>query len=111
MATPIPENRASFEWPLIVQATQGRASGPPLARVTGVTSDSRQVRPGSLFVALPGERFDGHDFIPQAVAAGAAGVLVEKAVVVPPNLAVCQVPSTLIALGELARLHRRTLAC
>ena len=78
MATPIPENRASFEWPLIVEASRGRASGAAPARVTGVTSDSRRVRPGNLFVALPGERFDGHDFIPQAVEAGAAGVLVEK---------------------------------
>lgn len=111
MATPIPENRASFEWPLVVQATQGRASGALPARVTGVTSDSRRVRPGSLFVALPGEHFDGHDFIPQAVLAGAVAVLVERAVEVPPQVGVCQVSSTLGALGELARLHRRTLAC
>lgn len=51
-------------------------------RIRGVTCDSRAVEPASLFIAVPGERFDGHDFVPAAVAAGAAAVLVEKP---PPN--------------------------
>lgn len=42
---------------------------------TGVTTDSRKAAPGCLFVALPGEKFDGHDFIAQALKAGARGVL------------------------------------
>ncbi len=41
----------------------------------GATLDSRMVKPGMLFVAVKGERVDGHDFIPQALAAGAAGVI------------------------------------
>ena len=41
----------------------------------GATLDSRRVKPGMLFVAVKGERVDGHDFIPQALAAGAAGVV------------------------------------
>ena len=41
----------------------------------GATLDSRQVKPGMLFVAIKGERVDGHDFIPQALAAGAAGIV------------------------------------
>ena len=41
----------------------------------GATLDSRQVKPGMLFVAVKGERVDGHDFIPQALAAGAAGIV------------------------------------
>ncbi|MEP6768269.1 MAG: UDP-N-acetylmuramoyl-tripeptide--D-alanyl-D-alanine ligase [Acidobacteriota bacterium] len=50
---------------------------PPVAdaALSGVAVDSRKVRPGDLFVALPGERVDGHDFAMQAVAAGAAAVL------------------------------------
>ena len=44
-------------------------------RFSGATLDSRQVKPGMLFVAVKGERVDGHDFIPQAMAAGAAGVV------------------------------------
>ena len=50
--------------------------------IRGVTCDSRAVEPGSLFVAVPGGRFDGHDFVPAAAAAGAAAVLVETA---PPD--------------------------
>ncbi len=42
---------------------------------TGATLDSRLVKPGMLFVAVKGERVDGHDFIPQAMAAGAAGIV------------------------------------
>ena len=46
--------------------------------VTGVTHDSRAVRPGMLFVAIPGQHADGHDFIPAALEAGAAGLVVER---------------------------------
>ena len=65
-----------------------RASGDE--RITGsVEFDSRAVTPGGLFVALPGERVDGHDFVDAATAAGAAGVLAARevdapAVIVPP---------------------------
>ena len=45
--------------------------------ISGVTCDSRAVEPGSLFIAMAGERFDGHDFVPAAAAAGAAAALVE----------------------------------
>ena len=44
--------------------------------VTGLTYDSRQVRAGEIFFAIPGEKFDGHEFIPQALQNGAAGVVV-----------------------------------
>ena len=46
--------------------------------VTGVTHDSRVVRPGMLFVAITGQQADGHDFIPAALEAGAAGLIVER---------------------------------
>ena len=72
----------------------------PEVRVTGdVVVDSRQVTPGSLFVALPGERVDGHDFAAPAVAAGAVAVLAERPVGVPAVL----VPAGVAALGRLAR--------
>ena len=66
-----------------------------LARITGgvlhgsdapfaaVTTDSRTLEPGSLFVALRGERFDGHQFVPDVQARGAAGALVERLVATP----------------------------
>jgi UDP-N-acetylmuramoyl-tripeptide--D-alanyl-D-alanine ligase len=70
--------------------------------VTHVTADSRTVGPGSLFVALPGERVDGHAFVARAFAAGAAAVLVARPVdgAQGPQLVV---PDPLEALGRLAR--------
>jgi UDP-N-acetylmuramoyl-L-alanyl-D-glutamate--2,6-diaminopimelate ligase len=47
-------------------------------RVAALTSDSREVTPGALFVAVPGLQVDGHDFIPQALEAGAVGVVGER---------------------------------
>ncbi|CAA9262713.1 MAG: UDP-N-acetylmuramoyl-tripeptide--D-alanyl-D-alanine ligase [uncultured Corynebacteriales bacterium] len=71
----------------------------PAARVTGdVELDSRRIGPGGLFVALAGERVDGHDHAAAAVAAGAAGVLAARPVGVPAVL----VPDVRDALGALA---------
>lgn len=70
-----------------------------------VTLDSRSVRPGSLFVAVPGSRLDGHDFVEQAVAAGAVAVIAERAT---PLLGVPQllVPAARPALAlAAAALH------
>ncbi|MBE0429630.1 MAG: UDP-N-acetylmuramoyl-L-alanyl-D-glutamate--2,6-diaminopimelate ligase [Thermoleophilia bacterium] len=55
-----------------------RQDGDPSLEITGITFDSRRARPGSLFVAVPGFRLDGHDFIPEAREAGAAAVLTER---------------------------------
>ncbi len=56
-------------------------------RFTSVCSDSRQIRPGCLFVALRGDRFDGHDFVAAAASSGAAAALVER----PVDAALAQV--------------------
>ncbi|HYH32091.1 MAG TPA: UDP-N-acetylmuramoyl-tripeptide--D-alanyl-D-alanine ligase [Pseudonocardia sp.] len=56
-------------------------------RVTAVEFDSRAIAPGGLFVALPGERVDGHSFVPAAVDAGAAGVLAGREVDAPAVVA------------------------
>ena len=70
-------------------------------RFTGVTTDSRQVRPGDLYIALRGERFDGHDFIDAAIAAGAAGVVSEVRFE-RAGVLTRWVPDTRLALGALA---------
>ena len=68
--------------------------------VTAVTADSRAVGPGALFVALPGERADGHTFVAAAYAAGAAAALTRH----PVDAALCVVVTDpLVALGRLAR--------
>ncbi len=82
-------------------------AGPSDALITGAASDSRRVRSGDLFVAIPGERVDGHTFLNVAAAAGAAAALVSRAVEAPPGLAVIQVDDTVDALGRLAADYRR----
>jgi UDP-N-acetylmuramoyl-tripeptide--D-alanyl-D-alanine ligase len=59
------------------RAVQGRLIGTPI-NFTRVTSDTRQIAQGDLFVALKGERFDGHDFVSQAFAAGAVAAIVAE---------------------------------
>ena len=75
--------------------------------VHGVCTDSRKIKPHNLFLALEGESFDGHDYIAQAVSAGASAVITAKNVPTPPGVNVIKVPNTLAALGDLARFHRR----
>ncbi|TFH88089.1 UDP-N-acetylmuramoyl-tripeptide--D-alanyl-D-alanine ligase [Billgrantia azerbaijanica] len=73
--------------------------------ITAIVTDTRRLVPGSLFVALKGERFDAHDFLAQAREAGAAAAVVERAVGdAPPQLVVAD---TRLALGLLARTRRR----
>lgn len=72
---------------------------------SGITTDSRQVAPGMLFAALPGETFDGHDYIPEAVERGAVAVLVQRNV--ESAIAVLQVADVLAALGLLAAYWRK----
>ncbi len=101
----------------------GRDRTPDPAEVflTGVEVDSRLIRQGDLFCALPGERVDGHDFVGRAFAAGALAALVSR----EPVLAcdgrgavgggsgslsgrfLVRVPESLEALGRLAAWHRR----
>lgn len=71
----------------------------------GVSTNSRAVQRGSLFVALRGERFDAHDFLAEVAAAGAAAVVAER---VPPGFALPAliVADTRIALGEIAHFWR-----
>lgn len=70
--------------------------------ITGMEHDSRKVTAGSLFVCIPGAHVDGHDFVPMAAEKGAAAVLVEKDVVVSPDVAVIKVPDVKAAMQRLA---------
>jgi UDP-N-acetylmuramoyl-tripeptide--D-alanyl-D-alanine ligase len=70
-----------------------------------VHSDTRTIEPGDLFVALKGERFDAHDFMPQARAAGAVAALAERGFA-PSGLPGLQVADTHAALGQLAAAWR-----
>ena len=77
------------------------------APVTGVTTDSRAVQPGQLFIPLVGERFDGHAYIAKALDGGAAGCLTAAApeTLLPGKLYI-QVADTRLALKALASWYR-----
>ncbi len=78
----------------------------------GISTDSRTIRQGDLFVALEGERFDGHQFVQEAVERGAAAILAQRwdplfgEVAHIPQLFV---PDTLVAYGRIAAAYRRRL--
>jgi UDP-N-acetylmuramoyl-tripeptide--D-alanyl-D-alanine ligase len=76
---------------------------------TGISTDTRRIGPGALFVALRGERFDGHDHLEAAVAAGAIGAVVRRGTPPVAGLRLYEVEDTLRALGWLGRARRRHL--
>ena len=97
----------------VASATRGRITrGDPAAAIARISIDSRALRPGDLFVAIKGDRFDGHDFVNDALRAGAIGAVVQHvpggsnaATLRPPLL--IEVEDTTRALQDLAREVRR----
>lgn len=77
----------------------------PMDYILNITQQSSEVKLGTLFVALEGQKADGHDFIKEAEDKGAVAAVVEKLM---PNISIPQilVPSTEIALGDLGRIWR-----
>ena len=71
-------------------------------KVSGITADSRQVKPGSLFVAVRGESSDGHDYIPEAVENGCVAIIAESFPENNPGVPVFKHPSTRSVSGHLA---------
>jgi len=77
--------------------------------ITAIAEDSRQVRPGTLFVAIPGTLLDGHAYVADAVARGAAAVVAERTGAIPAQVPSVRVPSSRAALALLAaRFHGTT---
>jgi len=88
------------------RAINARHRGPNVA-FDRVTTDTRDLRPGDLFVGIRGERFNGEAFADQALSAGAAAVMVTgRAKVITPNARVLEVEDTRLALGRLAAFWR-----
>lgn len=96
----------------VLKATGGTLVRPGRAGLfQGVSTDTRTIAAGSLFVPLAGARFDGHDYLADAVRAGAAGLLVRKGregllETIGGDAAIVSVEDTLRALGDLARFWR-----
>lgn len=106
----IDKGSSMFSWTIeqLCDSTDGDLLGPLFepgtVQFSSISTDTRTIQPGALYIAIKGERFDGHAFIEQAVKQGAVAVLVSEAVdtLVPGVL----VEDTRIALGEFAKWHR-----
>ncbi len=99
----------SFQAPLaaLLEATHATAQNLAIETIAvGITTDSRTVGPGQLFVALRGETFDGHDFVAAAIAAGCVAAVVDRAFVAG-DLPVLVVADTLTAYQAIGRWWRR----
>ena len=93
---------------MVAEATRGHvAAGDPATRFTGVSTDTRTITPGTLFVALRGDRFDAHAFVADAVRGGATGVVVTSVPGGALDVVVIVVPDTLRALQHLGGAIRR----
>ncbi|WP_325436339.1 UDP-N-acetylmuramoyl-tripeptide--D-alanyl-D-alanine ligase [Pseudomonas nitroreducens] len=88
----------------VAGALQGRLVGADVI-FAAVSTDSRAIEPGQLFIALTGPRFDGHDYLADVAAKGAVAALVEREVAGAP-LSQLVVKDTRIALGQLGALNR-----
>jgi len=105
----------SFRIKDIIEATNGKLiKGEPEASVSGISTDSRTLKYGDFFVALIGDRFDGHNFIPQSISHGAAGIIVSRTQIQDEYYElssriknVIMVQDTTIALGDIASYYRR----
>lgn len=76
------------------------------AHVASISTDTRTLKPGDLFVAIRGENFNGHDFADAAMAAGAVAVVSDHDIIGVPCIVV---PNTLIAYADIARAHLQAL--
>lgn len=94
----------------IIQATRAEYSGDTDLYIRGISTDSRSIAAGNLFVALAGEKFDAHDFLAEVLEKGAAGIVVRRdrkdKVPVRPGANVFRVDDTLKALGDIANFWR-----
>ena len=98
-----------FSWTLqaISEAAHGELIGKDCA-ISGLSTDTRGIGPGQVFVALVGDRFDGHDFIKQACQQGAMAVVVSKPI--DCDCAQIRVGDTRVALGFIAQAWRKRFA-
>src|SRR5690348_3006518 len=99
----------SFRWTSGAVAEALGTRSPGALTFETVSTDTRHLTPGTLFVALKGDRFDAHDFLKDAHARGVVGAVVRHGTPRQAGLAFFEVDDTLAALGSLARARRRAL--
>lgn len=92
----------------ILEASEGRLiNGEAAVRFPHISTDTRNIEKGSLFIAIKGPNFDGHDFIADAAKKGARGAVVSRDLLPPgDDLVIVKVKDTVKALGDIAKFHR-----
>ncbi|MFO0705683.1 MAG: UDP-N-acetylmuramoyl-tripeptide--D-alanyl-D-alanine ligase [Nitrospira sp.] len=103
-----------------VKMLSGDAARWPRQRIRQLSLDTRSIKPGDLFVAMKGDRFDGHDYVATALSKGAVGAIVHDSYVIPPAVAktgsktsppfILGVRDPLFAYQQLATHHRSRFA-
>ncbi|MBL8601235.1 MAG: UDP-N-acetylmuramoyl-tripeptide--D-alanyl-D-alanine ligase [Myxococcales bacterium] len=110
MATPLPANEAALSLRDMAEATGGTLHGSFSGLTRGISTDTRTLTSGAAFVALKGERFDGHDHLDVAVSRGARVLVVNRGrAPSKTSAAVLEVDDTLSALAALAGFHAQSL--
>ena len=95
----------------LIKATGGRLLSGEGDSLSGVSIDSRTIREGDLFIAIKGNRFDGHDFIREVLKKRAGAVIIDKfkeGIYKSTNIPVIKVSDTIKALGDIAAFRRKT---
>ena len=102
----------------VVTAVGGNICAPGIAEVQassicikGVSKDTRTIKNGDIYLAIRGERFDGHDFISDAVSKGTVCVLADRREKIPEGVIAVIVKDTVTAIGLLAKYYRLKLGC
>src|SRR5439155_4016272 len=91
----------------ICEAVSGRLDGPGTGIITGISTDSRMVHEGDCFIAVAGEKFDGHTFVGEALKKGAAALMLHDRIPEAGlNGPIITVADTRRALGQLAARYR-----
>jgi len=92
----------------ILQSTNGELiCGDRNKWITKISIDSRKLTPGDLFIAIKGDRFDGHNFIEEVIKKGAGAIIVSKDIKPDLPATTLKVNDTLIALGKIAAYYRQ----
>lgn len=87
---------------LLTDVTPAAIDGPADVSISAITADSRDVTPGAVFVAIPGFTYDGHTFVPEAIARGAAAIVAQHSVPQPSGVTVVTVSDTRLALAHMS---------
>jgi UDP-N-acetylmuramoyl-tripeptide--D-alanyl-D-alanine ligase len=94
----------------IASAANGQLVG-PASLIGSISTDTRKLKPRSLFIAIKGENHDGHDHVAAAIANGAAAAMVHQDLSTPNGFTLIKVDDTRRAMGRLANFVRRRLPC